>query len=152
MNIKELEEQIIRFKHQKPFRPFEVELLDGRVIKVKRPNLSIDSTGTGYLSDDEGIVDFEFAEVRCCRPWSKIDEANAMKTLEFEERIIEFIHKQPFRPFAVEIADGRIIEIRRPSVVINGGGATYLSKDYDIEDFEFDQIQSVHPLKRKAKR
>lgn len=76
----------------------------------------------------------------------------AMKTQEFEEQIIEFIHQKPFRPFAVVMSDGRIIEVRRPSVVINGGGATYLSEDYEIEDFEFDEIQSVSPLRRRAKR
>ena len=68
MSARELEEQIIQFKHQKPFRPFEVELLDGRVIKVRRPNLCINETGAGFLSDQEGIVDFNFAEVRSLRP------------------------------------------------------------------------------------
>ena len=67
MSIKELEEQIIQRKHQKPFRPFEVELLDGRVIKIRKPNLMIDHTGAGFFTDDE-IVDFEFNEVRCFRP------------------------------------------------------------------------------------
>lgn len=152
MSIKELEEQIIQFKHQQPFRPFEVELLDGRVIKIRQPNLSINETGAAYLSSDEGIVNFDFDEVRCFHPQSKIDEANAMKTQEFEGQIIELIHKKPFRPFAVEMEDGRIIEIRRPSVVINGGGAGYISEDYDIEDFELDEVRNVHPLKRKAKR
>ena len=166
MTIQELEEQIIQLKHQKPFRPFEVELLDGRVIKIRRPNLCINSTGAGYLSAKEGIVDFEFDEVRCFRPQRRnhnasrlstsvgTRETSAMKTpqLEFEEQIVHFIHQEPFQPFAVEMSDGRIIEIRRPSVVINGGGATYLSKDYEIVVFEFDEIQSVSPLKRKAKR
>ena len=68
MKIQELEEQIIQLKHQKPFRPFEVELLDGRVIKVRKPNLMIDHTGAGFFSNKEGIVDFEFDEVRCFRP------------------------------------------------------------------------------------
>lgn len=68
MSIKELEEQIIQFKHQRPFQPFDVELLDGRVIKVRKPNLCIDHTGAGVLSKDEGIVDFEFSDVRCLRP------------------------------------------------------------------------------------
>ena len=75
-----------------------------------------------------------------------------MKTHEFEEQITQFIHQKPFRPFAVEMSDGRMIEIRRPSVVINGGGAGYFSKDYDIEDFVFADIRSLYPLQRKSKR
>ena len=75
-----------------------------------------------------------------------------MKIQEFEEQIINFIHQEPFRPFAVEMSDGRTIEIRRPAVVINGGGATYLSEDYEIEDFDFNEIRSLSPFKRKAKR
>ncbi len=67
MKAQELEAQITQLKHQKPFRPFEVELLDCRVIKVRKPNLMIDHTGAGFFSDDE-IVDFECDEVLCFRP------------------------------------------------------------------------------------
>lgn len=68
MSTRELEEQIVQLKHRKPFRPFEVEMNDGRIIEIRRPNLSINETGAGFISDKEGIVDFNFAEVHSLRP------------------------------------------------------------------------------------
>ena len=68
MSIKELEEQVIQLKHQRPFRPFEVELKDGQVIEIRQSNLCINETGAGYLSKDDEIVDFNFADVRELRP------------------------------------------------------------------------------------
>ena len=179
MSIRELEEQVIQLKHRKPFRPFEVELNDGQILQIRKSSLCINETGAGYLSKDDGIVDFNFADVRELRPLKCKDKQcrvrepsgydatairqitpdcfgtcgrMAMKTQEFEEQIIQFIHQKPFRPFAVEMSDGRIVEVKRPSLVINGGGAGYFSEDEEIVDIEFNEIRSLSPLKRKAKR
>ena len=68
MNTRELEEQVIQLKHRRPFRPFEVELNDGQIIEIRQSNLCINETGAGYLSKDDEIVDFNFADVRELRP------------------------------------------------------------------------------------
>ena len=153
MSIKELEVEVIRLKHQRPFRPFEVELRDGQVLEIRQSNLSINETGAGYLSEDDGIVDFDFADVRELRPLNRKNSGTiAMKVKELEERMIQFKHQKPFRPFEVELLDGRVIKVKRPSLMIDNTGAGYHSDDEGIVDFEFSEVRCFRPLKKKASR
>ena len=67
MNAQELEEQLVQLKHRKPFSPFEVELLDGQVIKIGSPSLAINGNGACFITDDDELVDFQFDEVHDLR-------------------------------------------------------------------------------------
>ncbi|MFM9962386.1 MAG: hypothetical protein ACKV2Q_14325 [Planctomycetaceae bacterium] len=63
MNAREIDDQLIELKHREPFQPFEVELLDGRVISFVDPNFAING-GAAFLSDDYELVTFDWNDVR----------------------------------------------------------------------------------------
>lgn len=47
-----------------PFEPFIVELNSGRQISVDRPAVAVHNGGAGFISDEEGLVDFDASDVR----------------------------------------------------------------------------------------
>jgi hypothetical protein len=61
----------------------------------------------------------------------------------FAKTLREFIHRQPFRPFVVELADGEKIYVDYPSVAFSGCAAGFLSKDDGMIPFSCDQVRSI---------
>src|SRR5262245_8890624 len=49
-----------------------------------------------------------------------------MSPQQVERKVIELIHRDPFIPFVVELADGQMVEIQHPRLAINGGGAGFI--------------------------
>ena len=70
MNAQEFDDLLCQFKRRIPFQPFEVELLDGRVIEIVQPTLVFDGSGAGYLSPSDELIDFNSADVRSIQPMS----------------------------------------------------------------------------------
>jgi hypothetical protein len=62
---------------------------------------------------------------------------------QVEERIIELIHREPFVPFVLELADGQTLEISHPRLSINGGGAGFFGPDGGIVDVEFKTVRAI---------
>lgn len=62
---------------------------------------------------------------------------------QVEERVIELIHREPFVPFVVEMADGQSLEIPHPRLAINGGGAGFFGRDGGIVDFDFKTVRAI---------
>ena len=54
--------------YRKPFVPFFVELRDGRRILVAHSGGAIAGGVAGFLSDTDGLVDFEAREVQTFSP------------------------------------------------------------------------------------
>jgi hypothetical protein len=69
-----------------------------------------------------------------------------MNADEFENALRQFLANQPFQPFAVELIDGRLIEIARPKVVLGGGAASFFTPDYELIEFACEQTRSIRPL------
>jgi hypothetical protein len=57
--------------YRKPFVPFLVELKDGRRILVPKPAVAFGGGVAGFLSDTDGLVDFEASEVVAFSPVTK---------------------------------------------------------------------------------
>jgi hypothetical protein len=68
-----------------------------------------------------------------------------MSTQEFESILRQFLRREPFQPFAVELADGRIIEIDAPKVVFGGGAASFFTPAYDLVEFACENVRAIHP-------
>lgn len=66
-----------------------------------------------------------------------------MSPEQVEEKVIEFIHREPFVPFVVEMTDGQRLEIPHPRLAINGGGAGFIGTDGGLVDFEFSSVRSI---------
>jgi hypothetical protein len=69
-----------------------------------------------------------------------------MSREDVESTLLEFLRREPFQPFVIDLADGRRLEIDDRCLAINGGGATFLTPGYLIEDFWFDDVQNIQPL------
>ena len=69
---------------------------------------------------------------------------------QVEEEVIQLIHRNPFVPFVVEMADGTMIEIPHPRLAINGGGAVFFGPEGGLVDFEFEQVRALRPLTAEA--
>ena len=69
---------------------------------------------------------------------------------QVEDKVIELIHRQPFVPFVVEMADGQSLEIPHPGLSITGGGAGFFGLDGGLVDFEFKNVRSIHFIRIEA--
>ena len=67
MTPQQVEEKLCQLKHRRPFIPILVELLDGQRIEIDNPGIVINGGGAGFLGPDDGLVDFDFKNVRDVR-------------------------------------------------------------------------------------
>ena len=73
----------------------------------------------------------------------QVNEEMIMTPEQVEEKVIELIHREPFMPFVVDFSDGQSLEIRRPGLAINGGGAVFIGPDGGLVDFWFKNVRSM---------
>jgi hypothetical protein len=66
-----------------------------------------------------------------------------MQREPFENTLRQFLRREPFQPFVVELLDGRTIEVARPKVVIGGGGASFFTPDYDLIEFTCEEVRAI---------
>jgi hypothetical protein len=66
MNQDLFEETLRKYVRRKPFFPFLVELLDGKVIIVDRP-VVIGGGGATFISEDDNWIEFNCEDVRDIR-------------------------------------------------------------------------------------
>jgi len=64
MSPEVFEQELQSVLEREPFEPFIVELNSGRQISVARPAVAVHNGGAGFISDEEGLVDFDASEVR----------------------------------------------------------------------------------------
>ncbi len=55
--------------NRKPFHPFVVELKSGKVFPFTKPNVAFGGGVAGFISEEEGLVNFSFDEVKEIRDW-----------------------------------------------------------------------------------
>jgi hypothetical protein len=59
----------------------------------------------------------------------------------FDQTLREFIYRQPFQPFLVELDDGRTLEINRPAVAFGGGTAGFISNTDGLVGFSWENVR-----------
>ena len=69
-----------------------------------------------------------------------------MNVEQFEDTLRNFLRREPFQPFVVELVDGRAIEILRPKVVFGGGGASFFTPAYDLVEFACEEVRAIRPV------
>jgi hypothetical protein len=79
-----------------------------------------------------------------------VAEYSLMTAEHVEEKVIELIHRNPFVPFIVDLADGPSLEIPHPRLAINGGGAVFFGPDGGLIDFEFKSVRAIRILNSEA--
>ena len=67
MTPETFDQTLRQFIKRKPFEPFVVELKDGRVFTFQQPWLSFGGGVAGFLSEEDGLVDFGYTDVLAIR-------------------------------------------------------------------------------------
>jgi hypothetical protein len=68
MSADQFEQTLLPFLRRRPFEPFVVELLDGRVIEIPAPTVVVGGGAATFISPDFEHTDFYSKEVRAIRP------------------------------------------------------------------------------------
>lgn len=63
MTRESFERELKSHWRRKPFLPFIIALIDGRRYLISHPTISFDGAVAGYLSETDGLIDFDFDEV-----------------------------------------------------------------------------------------
>jgi hypothetical protein len=50
-----------------------------------------------------------------------------MELERFEQVLRQYLRREPFQPFVVELLDGRVVMINDPRVVMGGGAASFFT-------------------------
>jgi hypothetical protein len=67
-----------------------------------------------------------------------------MNQQEFEESARAFLRREPFQPFVIELQEGRVLLIDQPALAYGGGtGATFLSADFDLVEFLYEDVRAI---------
>lgn len=61
----------------------------------------------------------------------------------FEETLHVLLRQEPFQPFVIEMNDGRQWQFNEPHLVVNGGGAGFISDDAGLVDFSCDDVRQI---------
>ncbi len=70
---------------------------------------------------------------------------------EFHALLREYLHRQPFSPFAVALRDGRRLLIKQPQLVFCDGAASFIDPDDGaLVEFFHDEVQSFGLLEQEA--
>lgn len=68
-----------------------------------------------------------------------------MTAEQFDQTLREYVRREPFQPFIVELDDGLVVEIDRPAVAFAGGVAGFLSDTHGLVGFSYDQVRRFAP-------
>ena len=71
---------------------------------------------------------------------------------KFHETLREFIQRDPFIPFVVDLTEGRQILVKRPPVVFCDGAASFIDLDGDggLVDFFHDEVAGFRPVPQEV--
>ena len=61
----------------------------------------------------------------------------------FQKTLREFLHRDPFLPFVVELTTGGRVVVDEPTVAFAGGAAVYFSPTYDLLEFRCDHVKDI---------
>jgi hypothetical protein len=62
----------------------------------------------------------------------------------------KLLRHQPFEPFDVELVDGKVITVKSPKVVFGGGGASFFTPEYELIEFECEEVRGFRPTSREV--
>lgn len=67
-----------------------------------------------------------------------------MNKQEFQRTIEEYVHREPFCPFTIELSTGEEILVRDPKALMcQGGAAAYIPADGDLSLFDYHAVRDV---------
>lgn len=150
MTAEEFDATLTRLKHHKPFIAFIVEMDDGRQVVIERPQIAFDSNGATYIKPGFELVQFCREEVKAMRHVPK-EMRPAMTPDEFDQTLRDLVNADRFRPFLVEMRDGRRFNITGPHVAFGGGSAAFIAPDVEeMFEFAYTDVRRIHPAPQEV--
>ena len=74
-----------------------------------------------------------------------------MSKREFHKRLFEFMHREPFLPFAVKLRDGSEILIKQGPVVWDDGAASFIDPQEEaLVDFYHNHVKEFVLLEQET--
>jgi hypothetical protein len=73
-----------------------------------------------------------------------------MNVEQFERTLRQSLRREPFEPFIVELIDGRVIRFDRPKLALGGGGASFLTPNYELVEFACEEVRAIYPAVQGA--
>jgi len=62
---------------------------------------------------------------------------------EFETSLRQYLNRKPFRPFVVQLLDGRQVLVKKPPVVFADGAASFIDPEEEaLVEFFHDETKS----------
>ena len=74
-----------------------------------------------------------------------------MTTDQFHDTLREYLHRQPFEPFVVELKDGRRVHVKQLPVVFDDGAASFIDpEDGALVDFFSEEVAQFRPATQEV--
>jgi hypothetical protein len=71
-------------------------------------------------------------------------KGNRIMTIkQVEEKVIELIHREPFVPFVVDMANGESMVVPHGRLAINETGAGFIDPHDGIVDIDFKNVRAI---------
>ncbi len=75
-----------------------------------------------------------------------------MKQQEFEDTLRQFLRREPFQPFVVEMLNGETIHVPDRHTVFGGGAAIYIAPEFDLIEFACENVRSIRLVEEQVAR
>lgn len=74
----------------------------------------------------------------------------SMSCEEFEDSLRQFLRREPFQPFMVELLDGSLITVEHSGVALGGGSALYCTPAYEFVEFACENVRTIRQATHQA--
>jgi hypothetical protein len=139
MNQELFAQTLHTFLHRQPFTPFLVELENGARVYIDVPKVVHKNGEVVFTDPQDGPIEFLCAEVRDLREAPE----NLIKEEQFRRTLRQFVQREPFLPFVVELTTGKKIVVEEPTVAFGGGVAGYFSPSFELINFHCDNVKQI---------
>ena len=75
-----------------------------------------------------------------------------MDQSQFEAELRTLLRSEPFRPFTVDVDDGRAIFVDQPAIAFGGGRAGFIGPTGEIEFFDCEHVVQFRPAQEEPAR
>ena len=148
MRREDVEDTLRRHLRQEPFQPFVIDLADGRRLEIDERCVVMGGGGATWWTPDYLFEEFQFDDVIDIRSPTPGDRLMTAETFDLTLR--RLLRQEPFQPFVVELVDGRRLEIDRPRLAVNYGGATLVTPDLELIEFVPEEVREIRLAEQGA--
>lgn len=134
-----------------PYQPLAVLLADGTRTYIDKPEQVAPEFGEVVITrrqNPQRPERYKYADIARLVPLTDLPaDPGGMRYADFDALIRELLMAEPFRPFAIELKDGTVLDISRRAQI--GRGGRYLTlfgePPHSFAQYTYDQIARLVP-------